>query len=59
MRKFLVVMDESPEFVSLIKDPTNTQNDQEKVMVKICDKFKFEEIFVKFFKPSINIFFII
>ena len=42
------LMDEKPEFVSLIKDPTNTQKDQEIVMVKICDKFKFEEIFVKF-----------
>tara|TARA_Y100000748_G_scaffold28313_1_gene21082 strand:+ start:150 stop:740 length:591 start_codon:yes stop_codon:yes gene_type:complete len=48
------LMDGSPEFVSLIKDPTNTQNDQEKVMVKICDKFKFEEIFVKFFKLLIK-----
>ena len=48
------LMDENPEFVSLIKDPTNTQNDQEIVMVKICDKFKFEEIFVKFFKLLIK-----
>ena len=48
------LMDENPEFVSLIKDPTNTQKDQEIVMVKICDKFKFEEIFVKFFKLLIK-----
>ena len=48
------LMDESPEFVSLIKDPTTTQNDQEIVMIKICDKFKFEEIFVKFFKLLIK-----
>ena len=48
------LMDENPEFVSLIKDPTNTQKDQEIVIVKICDKFKFEEIFVKFFKLLIK-----
>ena len=34
------LMDESPEFVSLIKDPTTTQNDQEIVMIKIFKVFK-------------------
>ena len=48
------LMNENQEFINLIKDPTNTQNDQESVMVKICDKFKFEEIFVKFFKLLIK-----
>ena len=39
---------QSSEFRSLIKNPTNSKNEQSNVMKAICDQFKFSKIFTKF-----------
>ena len=38
------------EFNSFIKDPTNKKEDQLKVLTKIFEQFKFNDLFIKFLR---------
>ena len=44
----------SKEFNSLIKDPTNTKEDQINVILKICEKYNLNKLLIKFFSFLIS-----
>ena len=50
----LKLISRSDDFQSLIKDPTNTQDEQSVAINAICLKFKFNELFSKFLIFLIN-----
>ena len=50
----LKLLSQSKDLQNLIKDPTNTQDQQKQAMDAICSKFNFNELFTKFLKFLIN-----
>ena len=47
-RSIVNLISKSDDFNSLIKDPTNTKEEQHKVMIKISEFYKFDDLLKKF-----------
>ena len=44
------LISDSPEFLDLIKDPRNTQSEQNDSINVICERYKINKTFIKFLK---------
>ena len=54
VNSILKLITESPEFLSLIKDPRNTQLEQTNAITAICESYKLNSTLIKFLKFLIS-----